>query len=90
MEEDWELVNAMPRSAAANILVAQQGNLGPVAVSLECTPNTVKKIKETKGFLTHTNHFKSPSLVPGCTSGMGFCTVNRDKVATRMSQLFAG
>jgi isopenicillin-N N-acyltransferase-like protein len=90
LEEACALVNSMPRSASANFLVAQQDKGAPVTVSLECTPNTVKKIKETRGFLTHTNHFKSPSLMPGCTSGLGFCTVNRDKVAQKMSRLLAG
>jgi isopenicillin-N N-acyltransferase-like protein len=77
IEQAVEVVAASPRCASANFLMAQHGAAGPAALDLELTPITVGALRPVGDSLVHTNHFVSPTLAEGCTSGRGPSTMTR-------------
>jgi isopenicillin-N N-acyltransferase-like protein len=82
-----EVVESSPRCASANFLVAQHDAGGPAALDLEITPNEVVTIGPDGSSLVHTNHFISPSLAGGCTSGRGPSTMTRYASAKLLSSV---
>jgi hypothetical protein len=68
-------------------LVAQHDAGGPAALDLEITPNEVVTIGPDGSSLVHTNHFISPSLAGGCTSGRGPSTMTRYASAKLLSSV---
>jgi isopenicillin-N N-acyltransferase-like protein len=82
-------VEAAPRCASANFLLAQHGPTEPRALDLEIAPDDVQTLSPTNGRLLHTNHFLSPDLVAGCTSGRGPSTMKRmaraEELAARLA-----
>jgi isopenicillin-N N-acyltransferase-like protein len=82
-----EVVESSPRCASANFLVAQHDAGGPAALDLEITPNDVVTLGPEGSSLVHTNHFISPSLAGGCTSGRGPSTMTRYASATLLSSI---
>jgi isopenicillin-N N-acyltransferase-like protein len=87
LDEAAEIVASSPRCASANFLVAQHGAGGPVALDLEITPDTVVVLRPDGSSLVHTNHFVSPSLADGCTSGRGPSTMTRYAAAQVLSSI---
>ena len=82
-----EVVESSPRCASANFLVAQHDAGGPAALDLEITPNDVVTVGPDGSSLVHTNHFISPSLAGGCTSGRGPSTMTRYASAKLLSSI---
>ena len=82
-----EVVESSPRCASANFLVAQHDAGGPAALDLEITPNDVVTVGPDGSSLVHTNHFISPSLAAGCTSGRGPSTMTRYASAKLLSSI---
>jgi isopenicillin-N N-acyltransferase-like protein len=85
IEQAVDVVAASPRCASANFLMAQHGAAGPAALDLEITPDTVATLRPDGASLVHTNHFVSPSLADGCTSGRGPSTMTRYSAAQVLS-----
>jgi hypothetical protein len=73
----YAIVESSPRCASANFLTTQHGPGGPEAVDLEISSDTVATLPRTADRLIHTNHFLSPELAEGCTSGRGPSTMGR-------------
>jgi isopenicillin-N N-acyltransferase-like protein len=82
-------VEASPRTASANFLLAQHRSGEPRAVDLEISPTEVAAIPADGRDLVHTNHFLHPTLAPGCTSGRGPSTMNRMATAERLASELA-
>jgi isopenicillin-N N-acyltransferase-like protein len=89
LEEAASLVEAAPRCASANFLIAQHGPRGPRARDLEVSPQGVAQLEPRGSFLVHTNHFLDPELAEGCTSGFGPSTMNRYEMAVRLADALA-
>lgn len=85
IEQVVEVVETSPRCASANFLLAQHGAGGPEALDLEITPNEVVSLHPDGSSLVHTNHFITPSLAVGCTSGRGPSTMTRYTSAQLLS-----
>jgi isopenicillin-N N-acyltransferase-like protein len=86
MKTAYQRVAWLPRCASANFLLAEHAQDGVRACSLELTPDAVARIDlDRAGELIHTNHFLSPSLAPGCTSGRGRSTMNRHASAAALN-----
>jgi isopenicillin-N N-acyltransferase-like protein len=87
LDQAVALVKKSPRCASANFLLAQQkkGN-APQMVDLEITSKRVRELRPQNGYLTHTNHFKDALLAPGCRSGKGRSTTNRDRMASSLAK----
>jgi isopenicillin-N N-acyltransferase-like protein len=79
------LIDAVPRCASANFLLAQHGNSGPAALDLEISPVAVAKLTSPGIDLIHTNHYLDPELVAGCTSVGGPSTMTRQANAERLA-----
>ncbi len=77
IEQAVGVVESSPRCASANFLLAQHSAGGPAALDLEITPNDVVTVGSDGASLVHTNHFVTPSLAVGCTSGRGPSTMVR-------------
>lgn len=87
LEEAYKLIAWSPRSASANLLLAQHhARLGPQALSLELTPNALARLTLEGGELVHTNHFKHPALAAGCEGAGGRSTTNRDRTAGELAR----
>jgi hypothetical protein len=67
--------------------LAQDGAEGPAALDLEITPIDVVALRPDGSSLVHTNHFISPSLAAGCTSGRGPSTMARYASAQLLSSV---
>jgi isopenicillin-N N-acyltransferase-like protein len=90
LEQAYKLVAWVPRCASANFLMAQHApGQAPRALDLEWTPNAVARLAPRGGYLVHTNHYKATSLKPGCGSGRGRSTTNRDTQATKLARQLA-
>ena len=87
IEQVVEVVESSPRCASANFLVAQHDAGGPAALDLEITPNEVVTVRPVGSSLVHTNHFITPSLAVGCTSGRGPSTMTRYTSAQLLSSV---
>jgi isopenicillin-N N-acyltransferase-like protein len=88
LEEAYKLVAWAPRCASANFLMAQhRKGKKPEVLDLEITPGAVGRLRipERGSHLVHTNHYKSLALAPGCASGRGRSTMNRNKVAEKLA-----
>ncbi len=85
IEQAVEVVESSPRCASANFLLAQHDADGPAALDLEITPNEVVTVRPDGSSLVHTNHFITPSLAVGCTSGRGPSTMTRYTSAQLLS-----
>ncbi len=85
LEEATKLVAWAPRCASANFLLAQAG-AAPAALDLELTPTALARLLPRDGDLVHANHYKDPALAPGCDSGRGPSTLNRDRVAGELAR----
>jgi len=87
LERAYKLVAWASRCASANFMLAQHApGTSPAALDLEITPTAVARIPLRDGFLVHTNHFKDTALSPGCTSGRGRSTMNRNEVAEKLAR----
>jgi isopenicillin-N N-acyltransferase-like protein len=87
IEQAVEIVASSPRCASANFLLAQHGADGPEALDLELTPDEVATLSPDGSSLVHTNHFITPSLAAGCTSGRGPSTMARYASARILSSV---
>jgi isopenicillin-N N-acyltransferase-like protein len=83
LDEVAVLIDAVPRCASANFLLAQHGDAGPAALDLEISPGAVAKLKSPGVDLIHTNHYLDPGLVAGCNSVGGPSTMTRQENAER-------
>ncbi|MCC6750189.1 MAG: hypothetical protein IT371_21155 [Deltaproteobacteria bacterium] len=86
LEEAQTLVTRAPRSASANLLLAQAAATGPVAADLELTPRSHARLPLREGVLVHANHYKDAPLAAGCTEQRNRSTLNRDQVATQLAR----
>jgi isopenicillin-N N-acyltransferase-like protein len=86
LDEAASTVEASPRCASANFLLAQAGPDGPRARDLEITPDAVATLSRTGDRLIHTNHFLAPTVAEGCTSGRGPSTMNRYRRAETIAE----
>jgi isopenicillin-N N-acyltransferase-like protein len=87
LEEAYKLIAWAPRSASANILLAQHhGKLGPSAIDLELTPDASARLTLEAETLVHTNHFLHPALAPGCLAAGGRSTTNRLTTAQELAR----
>jgi isopenicillin-N N-acyltransferase-like protein len=87
LEEAYKLVAWAPRSASANLLLAQHApGEAPTALDLELTPSALARLPLADGILVHSNHFKDPSLARGCTAAGSVSTTNRNRVALELAQ----
>ncbi len=86
LEEAYKLIAWAPRSASANLLLAQHAARGPQALSLELTPNALARLPLEGGELVHANHFKHPALAAGCEGAGGRSTTNRDRTASELAR----
>jgi isopenicillin-N N-acyltransferase-like protein len=77
IDEATATVEAAPRCASANFLLAQHTGEGPRIRDLEISPGAVARLESESGELVHTNHFLDPELARGCTSGFGPSTMKR-------------
>lgn len=77
IDEAVATVDAAPRCASANFLIAQHAATGPRALDLEISPDAVAILTGDAAGLVHTNHFLDPGLATGCTSGRGPSTMKR-------------
>ncbi len=87
IEQAVEAVKSSPRCASANFLLAQHDVDGPAALDLEIAPNNVITLSPDGPSLVHTNHFVSPTLAGGCTSGRGPSTMSRYASAQLLSSV---
>lgn len=83
--EAADLIDAVPRCASANFLLAQHRESGPAAVDLEISPGAVARLTNPGIDLIHTNHYLDPELVAGCTSVGGPSTMTRQATAERLA-----
>jgi len=87
LEEAYKLLAWAPRSASANILLAQHDRTrGPQALDLELTANAVARLPLVDQTLVHTNHFKHATLAPGCEGGRSRSSLNRDRTASELAR----
>ncbi len=86
LKQAVETIESSPRCASANFLLAQHDAGGPEALDLEINPDTVATLTRTGNRLIHTNHFLSPALAAGCTSGRGPSTMNRHATAEKLAR----
>lgn len=85
LQEVERLVTILPRSASANLLVAEhEPGKAPRACDIELAPTNLDITRLSGRALFHTNHFVSATLGPGCASGHGISTMNRFQQAKRL------
>ncbi len=85
MEQAYKLVSWAPRSASAHFLLAQHTRPAPKMLSLEYCSDAVARLLPSHGVLVHTNHFKAPSLRPGCADQGKPSTTKRNRVAEELA-----
>lgn len=86
LEEACKLIAWAPRSASANLLLAQHDpRLGARALDVELTPSALARLGLEDETLVHTNHFLHPALAPGCAGAGGRSTTNRQLSARELA-----
>jgi isopenicillin-N N-acyltransferase like protein len=81
LEEAVSLVVRSPRSASANLLLAQDGPGGRAALSLELTAGASARLPLAGGRVVHANHFKDPALALGNDDARNASSMARDRDA---------
>jgi len=89
LDEVVQSIDAVPRCASANFLLAQHDVDGPRALDLESAPVAVAVTRTADTDLIHTNHFLDPALAEGSTSGRGPSTTKRYARAVQLASELA-
>lgn len=79
-------VSSLPRSASANLLLAQHTADGPRIADLELTPSAWARLSATRVGLIHANHFLDPTLRSGCARRDDPTTLSRQRAGERLAR----
>jgi isopenicillin-N N-acyltransferase-like protein len=79
-------VSALPRSASANLLLAQHTRKGPQVADLELTPSAWTRLSAPAAGMIHANHFLGGKLRHGCARKTDPTTLSRQRAGERIAR----